>query len=451
MPFSRGVLCVLGLATLARLATAEPTATPALPPAASPAPEDKLARFKSADELWKHFQALQNGPRTPGTTPEERERAFKEFVTELHATAERFARNYPKDPRRWEARLAAARLVQTIQGRPDSKVEKLYRQAAAAPDAPAEVKAGARLGLIHMHREALKEDSPAEQVAAWEAEVAAFATDFPADPRRWEAHLAVARRARQAKQRSPEEVEKLYQQVAAAPDAPAEIKASARLELIYMHREALKDDSPIDQVAAWEAELAAFAADFPTRDNLPRLLASRADVWQRRDSAKAGAILAELAEHPNPDVAKEAEARLRRRNIKNQPLALSFTAVDGRDVDLSKLLGKVVVVDFWATSDAPDTSEIDQLVASYDKLHAQGLEIVGISLDRDKQKLLTFIEDKKITWPIYFDGKGWKNEISSQYAIRGLPLRWVVNKQGFVVLTGHRGDITEIVTRLLRE
>ena len=79
MHFFRGISVLVALATLPRLALADPAATPATPAAASPAPVDKLAMFKSADELWGHFQALQKGPRSPGTTPEEREQAFKDF------------------------------------------------------------------------------------------------------------------------------------------------------------------------------------------------------------------------------------------------------------------------------------------------------------------------------------------------------------------------------------
>src|SRR5258707_766218 len=148
-----------------------PKATPVSPKPATPKPEDVLAeKFKTADELWAHFQALERGPRGQGTTPAERAKAFQEFVIDLRATAELFAKKYPADPRRWEARLTADRLTQRVaNGKSQAEVEKLYREAAGAPDAPAEIKARARLGLIQMHREALKDDMPKEKVQAVDA------------------------------------------------------------------------------------------------------------------------------------------------------------------------------------------------------------------------------------------------------------------------------------------
>ncbi|MGB8165945.1 MAG: TlpA disulfide reductase family protein, partial [Chthoniobacteraceae bacterium] len=341
---------------------------PASPAPAAPKPVDKLAEFKTADELWAHFQALDKGPRSQGTTPAERAKAFQEFVTDLRATAELFAKKYPTDPRRWEARLTADRLTQRVANtKSQAEVEKLYREAAGAPDAPAEIKARARLGLIQMHREALKEEAPKEKVQAVEAEIISFAEDFP------------------------------------------------------------------------------------KHDALPQLETSRATLWEKRDRAKALTILGDLTKSENPDVAREATAQLRFKNILREPLPLAFTALDGTEFDLVSLRGKVVLVYFWASNSGACAAETPAVVAAYEKYRESGFEVVGISLDANKDRMLAFIADKKMTWPQYFDGKGYRNAISSSYAIRTLPAMWLVNKKGFVAFTDARGELEDLVKKLLAE
>src|SRR2546428_11372592 len=82
---------------------------------------------------------------------------------------------------------------------------------------------------------------------------------------------------------------------------------------------------------------------------------------------------------------------------------VKFTAVDGREVDLAKLKGKVVLVDFWATWCGPCVGEVPHVVETYKKFHDKGFEIVGISLDQNKDALVNFTKSHGMTWPQYFD------------------------------------------------
>ncbi|MFN0079031.1 MAG: TlpA family protein disulfide reductase [Prosthecobacter sp.] len=136
--------------------------------------------------------------------------------------------------------------------------------------------------------------------------------------------------------------------------------------------------------------------------------------------------------------------------LKSKPLNLKFTAVDGREVDLEKMRGKVVLIDFWATWCGPCVAELPNVLKAYKELHPKGFEIVGISLDSDKAKLEKFVKDKGMEWPQFFDGKGWKNEISSGFSINSIPAMWLVNQDGMVIDTAARGGLEEKVAKLLK-
>lgn len=137
--------------------------------------------------------------------------------------------------------------------------------------------------------------------------------------------------------------------------------------------------------------------------------------------------------------------------IKEKPLELSFTSTDGKEIDLSKMRGKVVLVDFWATWCGPCVAELPNVIASYKKLHDKGFEIVGISFDQDKDKLMAMTKDKGMTWPQYFDGEGWKNKFGQQFGISSIPTMWLVDKKGMVVDTRGREDLEKKVEKLLAE
>ncbi len=133
-----------------------------------------------------------------------------------------------------------------------------------------------------------------------------------------------------------------------------------------------------------------------------------------------------------------------------KPLDLKFTSVSDKAVDISNLRGKVVLVDFWATWCPPCRGEVPNVVAAYKKYHDQGFEIIGISLDQDKGALLAFTKEHDMTWPQYFDGKGWDNKISSGFGINSIPAMWLVGKDGKLITTDAREDLAGNVEKALK-
>jgi len=155
------------------------------------------------------------------------------------------------------------------------------------------------------------------------------------------------------------------------------------------------------------------------------------------EPARLQKLLAKLEKSPIPQLAvlaKQAEVQAKQSaELKSKPLDLKFTALDGTAVDLAKMRGKVVLVDFWATWAPPCRAATPDIVAAYQKYHAQGLEIVGVSFDQDKDALQKYIKDNQMPWPQYFDGKGWDSALGRKFGIDSIPVMWLVGKDGKVV------------------
>jgi thiol-disulfide isomerase/thioredoxin len=117
----------------------------------------------------------------------------------------------------------------------------------------------------------------------------------------------------------------------------------------------------------------------------------------------------------------------------SKPLDLKFTAVDGGKVDLTKMRGKVVLIDFWATWCPPCRHIAPDIVALYKKYHGQGLDVIGVSVDSDRQGLLDVVQKEGLVWPQYFDGKGADNEVAAKFGIEMFPTLLLIDKKGMVV------------------
>lgn len=130
-------------------------------------------------------------------------------------------------------------------------------------------------------------------------------------------------------------------------------------------------------------------------------------------------------------------------------LGIHFTAVDGREVDLASLRGKVVLIDFWATWCGPCMAEVPHVVEAYNKYHEQGFEVIGISFDTSRRALENVTRAKNMPWPQYFDGKGWRNDFGVKFGIHAIPTMWLIDQQGRLVTKNARANLAGQVEKLL--
>lgn len=118
---------------------------------------------------------------------------------------------------------------------------------------------------------------------------------------------------------------------------------------------------------------------------------------------------------------------------------IAFTDLTGKEIDVSKMGDKVILVDFWATWCGPCIAEMPNVIAAYNKYKDQGFEIIGISLDEDIEAVKGYASQNNMTWPQYADGKGWENELAQRFGIHSIPATFLVGKGGEIVASNLRG------------
>lgn len=113
----------------------------------------------------------------------------------------------------------------------------------------------------------------------------------------------------------------------------------------------------------------------------------------------------------------------------------------GKKIKLSKLKGKMVLIDFWASWCGPCRRENPNVVEAYNKYknlkfkNAKGFEVFSVSLDRNEDAWKKAIEDDHLIW----QNHGWDNQntVSRAYQVNSIPSGFLVDGAGNIVAKGN--------------
>ncbi len=127
--------------------------------------------------------------------------------------------------------------------------------------------------------------------------------------------------------------------------------------------------------------------------------------------------------------------------------------LEGREVSLSDLKGKVVLVNFWATWCKPCTLEIPWLIELQKKYGDKGLTVVGIAMDEEGAKVVgPYAQQAKINYPIWMGN----DDVATKFGgILGIPTSFLISRDGQVVekylgmLLAYEDQVNEAIAKQL--
>ena len=162
--------------------------------------------------------------------------------------------------------------------------------------------------------------------------------------------------------------------------------------------------------------------------------------------------------HLNPRLLATATAALddlpsmRQLSAGNEPIPFNVKDINGKALTLANYKGKVVLLDFWATWCMPCKVEMPNVLRIHEKFNKKGFEIIGISLDSDRAAFDKYIKSNGMSWPQYFDGRGWQNGVAEMYKVRAIPATYLIDRQGKIRYRSLRGaELERAVEMLLAE
>jgi thiol-disulfide isomerase/thioredoxin len=187
------------------------------------------------------------------------------------------------------------------------------------------------------------------------------------------------------------------------------------------------ENQPSDRSVAGEAQALAQALEQSGNNELAMLANRRfGEILARQDAPQ----LAQLGE--------AMQATARRMGLVGNEMELAGTTLEGKPFDWSDYRGKVVLVDFWATWCGPCLAELPNLLKQYELYHDRGFDVVGISLDQDREALEQFVEKNPLPWTTLHAEDG-QHPAASYYGISAIPTVILVGKDGKVVSLNARG------------
>lgn len=122
-------------------------------------------------------------------------------------------------------------------------------------------------------------------------------------------------------------------------------------------------------------------------------------------------------------------------------MAPDFSApnTDGKETSLKSALGKLTLIDFWASWCGPCRKENPNVVALYKDFHTKGLNIIGVSLDEKADKWKEAIAKDQLTWTQISNLKGWEDPIAKRYFVDGIPATFLLDEKGIIIARDLRG------------
>ena len=189
-------------------------------------------------------------------------------------------------------------------------------------------------------------------------------------------------------------------------------------------------------------------------DHIPSGVSSilLASSYTQMDEASLLKVLALMKEKcPNDeyykDIVTEREVT-RRTAIGSQYTDIALKSPEGKVIKVSDFVGKnkVTMIDFWASWCGPCRQEMPNFIKVYHEYKSKGFEVVGVSLDENKEAWVGAIKKLGIPWAQMSDLKGWQCAGAAAYNVKTIPATILIGQDGKIIAKDLRGE--ELETKL---
>lgn len=283
-----------------------------------------------------------------------------------------------------------------------------------------------------------------------------FLQENPGDSRAFDARLKLA--AIQAatgkmeeKQSMVDEAMRALQILEKDKNATAKQRAEAGFRRVTLLMQSLKG-----QEADRRRDLVAAARNFSIRysDDVrsPRLLVEVATICDS-DPVLKRQLLEEARQASREEVLNRRIADdLRRLDLLGKPLPLKFPTIQGREFDIEKSRGRVVMLVFWSAEAAPSLMWMEDFRRALVNLPRDRFDVVTINLDSNVTKVSEFMKNAALPeWPTACDSKGWSGPLVRRLGINALPTVFIVDQQGILRAVNAKNTYEQWIRKLIAQ
>lgn len=126
--------------------------------------------------------------------------------------------------------------------------------------------------------------------------------------------------------------------------------------------------------------------------------------------------------------------------VGNNAIDFTHDTPDGVAVSLSSYKGKYVLLDFWASWCVPCRAENPNVLAAYTQYKGRNFEVLGVSIDTDKNAWVKAVKEDKLPWVQVIDSKNGSNSAATIYAVKGVPQNFLIDPSGKIIAKDLHGE-----------